>query len=66
MKWDCDARERRREQWHLWFAWYPVKVADGDCRWLERVWRKGAYHYSHYFSHYDCGWNWRYSAEKPE
>jgi hypothetical protein len=23
--------------WVDWFAWYPVRVAPGDCRWLEKV-----------------------------
>lgn len=23
--------------WHDWFAWFPVKVGDADCRWLETV-----------------------------
>ena len=23
--------------WRRWFAWYPVKVDDGDCRWLETI-----------------------------
>ena len=29
------------QQWHHWFAWYPVWVGEQDCRWLETVWRKG-------------------------
>lgn len=27
-------------QWNPWFAWYPVRVRDGSCRWLETVHRK--------------------------
>lgn len=27
-------------EWHKWFAWFPVKVDDGDCRWLEYVERR--------------------------
>ena len=30
-----------RQQWHRWFAWYPVRVASGHCRWLETVERRG-------------------------
>ena len=30
----------RRLEWHVWFAWYPVRVGKGDCRWLERVERR--------------------------
>lgn len=29
-----------RAEWHDWFAWHPVKVASGDCRWLEVIERK--------------------------
>lgn len=25
------------EQWHKWFAWYPVRIDKNDCRWLETV-----------------------------
>jgi len=27
----------RLSKWHLWFAWHPVRVGDGDVRWLEVV-----------------------------
>lgn len=27
-------------KWHPWFAWYPVRVGPGDCRWLETVYRR--------------------------
>jgi hypothetical protein len=26
--------------WHKWFAWYPVHLGNGDCRWLEYVERR--------------------------
>lgn len=26
--------------WHKHFAWLPVRVAEGDCRWLEFVMRR--------------------------
>jgi hypothetical protein len=45
MRWDCgptwEEIKAAREQWHPWFAWYPVRVGPRDCRWLERVERKG-------------------------
>ena len=25
------------EQWHKWFAWYPVKIGKNDCRWMTTV-----------------------------
>lgn len=33
MKLDCD----KHLVWHRWFAWYPVRLAEHDCRWLEWV-----------------------------
>lgn len=32
-------RDRLRN-WHRVFAWFPIEVAPGDCRWLEMVDRK--------------------------
>lgn len=26
--------------WHKFFAWYPVRVGDNECRWLETVHRR--------------------------
>jgi len=64
MKFDCGPswNEKRlaREQWHRWFAWFPVKVGERDCRWFEFVERKGAY----YFTLYESGWDWEYRALK--
>lgn len=34
-------RRAKKQEWHQWFAWLPVNVGQHDCRWLERVWRKG-------------------------
>lgn len=64
MRFNCDrfkrpSRHQRITQWHRWFAWYPVRIADGDCRWLEYVERKATYW---------CGWDsdgyyWYYRPE---
>ena len=44
MKFDCGetAQEEinRLGEWHRWFAWYPIKISEHDCRWLEFVERK--------------------------
>lgn len=29
-----------RSWWHRWFAWYPVRVENNQCCWLEFVYRK--------------------------
>ena len=44
MKFDCgetlDEKRLRLGEWHEWFAWRPVMLADHDCRWLEWVERR--------------------------
>ena len=46
MKFNCGpysyTRWLNKRLWHLWFAWRPVRVAEGDCRWLEFVERRDA------------------------
>jgi len=46
MKFDCGLtpyeKMEVRTKWHIWFAWYPVWVGHRDCRWLEKVNRKGS------------------------
>jgi hypothetical protein len=60
MKFNCgksySETHQKLKNWHEWFAWYPVKVADNDCRWLEKVQRKGT------FCNYgiDSTWFWDY------
>lgn len=50
----------RLEAWHLYFAWWPTRVAPNDCRWMETIRRKGVYHVN-YYSGKDY-WFWKYSA----
>jgi hypothetical protein len=43
MKIKIESQYERRiglRQWHRWFAWHPVRVGDGDVRWLEAVERR--------------------------
>lgn len=49
-------------QWHMWFAWFPVRVPVNGKRsgmtivWLESIERRGRY-----FSPLgDVGWGWEY------
>lgn len=35
--------DKKFNEWHRWFAWYPVRVGQRDCRWLETVERRAAY-----------------------
>lgn len=48
MRLNCGPTKNERRQdarnqfckWHRWFAWFPVRVGSGDCRWLEHVERR--------------------------
>lgn len=47
---------RAKHRWHVWFAWFPVRVGSKRCRWLEPVKRKGkCYSYGG-----DVWWVWKY------
>ena len=35
-----DARLRRQRDWHLWFAWRPVRIEDSMCVWWEYIERR--------------------------
>ena len=62
MKFDCGPtraeKHQAKKEWHLHFAWWPIRVGLGDCRWLEWVMRKGTFHYRR---HENC-WDWEYRA----
>ncbi len=36
MKFNCDWKK----EWHDHFCLFPVRIAEGDCRWLETVERR--------------------------
>ena len=41
MKFNCGPTLwERRKEWHIWFAWYPVRVGLHEKRWLEFVYRR--------------------------
>jgi hypothetical protein len=46
-------KNRHRSQWHLWFAWYPVRVGPNDCRWFETVRRVG-----NFYGEFWWPWQW--------
>jgi hypothetical protein len=60
MKFNCKKSQDRRQTWHTWFAWYPVKIAENDCRWLEKVERRGTYE----FDTHGAYWHYEYKALK--
>lgn len=49
------ARIDRIENWHRWFAWYPVRVSTWERAWLETVERKGTWWAQ-------LGWTFEYLA----
>lgn len=63
MRIDCGPTwgERRaaKEQWHLWWAWHPVRVGPHDCRWLEWIDRKGTFYAG---GMGDAWWEYEYRA----
>lgn len=48
-KWRADgkiwlSKRAHKMKWHRWFAWFPARVADDDCRWFEWVERRIEYY----------------------
>lgn len=42
---------KNKEEWHEWFAWYPVVIGD-DIVWLETVRRRKYRTYNDYSMYY--------------
>jgi hypothetical protein len=64
MKFNCPPATKKpdsRLAWHDWFAWFPVRVADNDCRWLEKVSRRGNMEY-----YGDGGSYWKFEYKAKE
>lgn len=59
MKFNCGPTWE--EKWHKWFAWHPITLGGGDCRWLETIERKGTYSS---LSLVGCEWVYEYRAGK--
>ena len=34
-------KAERLYEWHLYFAWLPVRAQSGDLVWMRSVWRRG-------------------------
>jgi len=64
MQFNCGLKRSMKQSskviWHEWFAWYPVKVARFDCRWLEHVQRIGTPVPTSFGSF--LLWDWKYKA----
>jgi hypothetical protein len=45
IKWESRrAKEKRLEKWHVWFAWYPVRIGEGLV-WLKFIMRRVEFFY---------------------
>jgi len=46
MKWESKTNKffKKREKWHLWFAWFLVNI-DGIVYWLEYIERRAIFNY---------------------
>lgn len=66
MKFNCgptwNDEKKQKEEWHLWFAWYPIKIKSHDCRWLENIYRKGTFIQSANLGYYR--WIWEYESRE--
>jgi hypothetical protein len=44
MKFNCGPdwweRHKLSKLWHRWFAWFPVRIGERKCVWLEFIERK--------------------------
>ncbi|GJE18773.1 hypothetical protein [Methylobacterium marchantiae] len=49
---------QRVAHWRVWFAWYPVKLADGSWLWLDYVQRKDRFDGGYKASRW-CFWSYR-------
>ena len=55
-------KKAKREQWHDWFAWRPVRVSDTEKLWWITVQRKGEHRYDWEGTSY---WDYEYREKKP-
>jgi hypothetical protein len=58
-------KKNRLENWHKWFAWYPVTIEiteDGHKVkvWWEKLWRIGTFHPGCDYGY----WTWEYKERK--
>lgn len=63
----AEQRIAAKSKWHRWFAWRPVRAANGQCVWLEWCLRKGTYTPDEYaFDDWSSiliyTWTWEYQV----
>ena len=52
-------RKAKYTEWHEWFAWFPVTVAQGEVVWLSKVLRRGTIIYG------DMYWDYKVTRVIP-
>lgn len=65
MKVNSRKETRIDEEWHLWFAWFPVRINNFQLAWLECVMRKGTYHEDNSCDMYQHSSYWTYEYKEP-
>jgi hypothetical protein len=55
-----EEKVRRKEKWHLWFAWYPVTVGITDQQREIRIWWSEVECKGTYYGGFDAFWDWEY------
>jgi hypothetical protein len=58
----CLAERKRRENWHKVFLWFPKRMEDGLCHWLEEVERKNTWWCNDYYLLGTPDWRFRESV----
>lgn len=47
----------KKQKWHKWFAWFPVRVSEDEIVWLVCVERRSGFKSE--WDYFD-GWEWEY------
>ena len=61
MKWSGETEEQRmvrEDEWHKWFAWFPLQMPYGTWVWLERVERRTPFMAAHLWVYREIGSDW--------
>jgi len=57
MKFSLGRIDKAEYEWHLWFAWHPIRLDNShECRWLETIERRNTF----YSSSLGPAWIWEY------
>jgi hypothetical protein len=60
-----DAKDAAELEWRDYFAWWPVEVEKGDCRWLETIERRRAHYRDGLFALIYDQYEYRAKEKRP-